>query len=201
MQGPYVDCSKPFKKTTECHECGARFKKGEEKAVIEIVDDPWATKPRIIAVHSDNEQDGSYGSCLDHLTDTSWNDHRYMECPLCERMVLMHNGWRPYFKTSGGEEICVRCYQELRLADGEPKAALENGNVPGDFYNSADISAHGWTAVSGYQGFYITGKTSAMAFCRAALKLIADGHKALINYDAMGIGSTEGYISLYAKTS
>ena len=199
MQGPYVDQSKPFKKTTVCHECDKRFKKGEPKAVIAIVDDPWATKPRIIAVHRDNETEGSYGSCLDHLTDTSWCDHRYMECPLCERMVLMHNGWRSYVKHIGDDEICVRCYQDLRLEEGEPADAFEEGKIPGDFYTSNDLSVYGWGCVPGFLGVHITGEESVNRFCQQALKLLQEGYKVLVNYDSMGIGGSEGYISLHVK--
>ncbi|MFH1628382.1 MAG: hypothetical protein ABIE47_06625 [Pseudomonadota bacterium] len=197
MQGPYTDQSKPFKKTTVCHECEKRFKKGEEKAVIEIYDDPFADKPRIVAVHTEN--DDGHGTCLDKLTDTSWADHRYMECPICERMVLMHNGWRPYFKAYGDDEICAKCYQDIVLEDGHGAKPFEAGKIPGDFFNSSDLSGHGWAQVPGFNGFFINGGDSAKRFCSQALKLIEEGHKVLVDYDSLGIGGGEGYVTMMVK--
>jgi len=200
MQGPYVDCSKPFKKTKECHECGEKFRRGDTKEIVEIVDDPWATKPRIVAFHSDNEDDN--GTCLDKMTDTSWADFRYFICAQCDRIVARQcgsDGWRSYVKILDDEEVCVRCYQELRLAEGEPADAFEAGRVPGDFYSDSDLSINGWSLVPGYHGVHITGEVSAKRFCKQALLLIKAGHKVLSNYDSMGIGGSEGYVSLYAK--
>ena len=197
MQGPYVDQSKPFKKTTVCAECDKKFKKSEAKEAVEVYDDPFAVHPRIVAFHSDN--DGGYGTCLDKMADTSWADHRYMECPACERMVLMHNGWRPYFKMDNDEKICVKCYQESRLEDGEPAETFETGKISGDFYNHADLPAHGWGNVPGFHGVFISSASSANRFCTQALKLIKEGHKVLVDYDSMGIGGGEGYVSLYCK--
>ena len=200
MQGPYVDCSKPFKKTTVCHECDKRFKKGEEKDVIEIYDDPFAVQPRIIAVHSDNEDE--HGTCLDKMTDTSWADFRYQECPVCERLVITQcpsNGWRPYFKPYGDEEICIRCYQEKILEHGHPEESFDGDRIPGDFFNQSSLSAHGWTLVPGFHGFFVNGKETTSAFCAQALKMIYEGHRILVDYDSMGIGGGEGYVSLYVK--
>ena len=200
MQGPYRDESKPFKKTTVCHECDKKFKRDEPREIVEIYDDPFATQPRIIAVHTDNED--QYGSCLDKLTDTSFADFRYFLCSHCDRMIIAQcpsNGWRSYVKHVNEAEVCVRCYQELRLAEGEPADAFEAGRVPGDFYNDSDLSINGWSLVPGYHGVYITGENSAKRFCKQALLLIKAGHKVLSTYDSMGIGGSEGYVSLYAK--
>ena len=200
MMGAYVDQSKPFKKTTVCAECDKKFKKGEAKAVVEVFDDPFAVHPRIIAFHSDN--DDGYGTCLDKMTDTSWADFRYFSCARCERIVVrqcLSNGWRSYAKIDDDEEICVKCYQDLRLEDGEPAEAFEAGKIPGDFYVSSDLSAHGWGQVPGYSNFHISSGSSAKHFCQQALKLIEEGHKVLVDYDSMGIGGGEGFVSLYAK--
>jgi hypothetical protein len=129
MQGPYRDESKPFKKTTECHECGEKFKRGEKKTNVHVYDDPFAVQPRIIAVHTENED--AHGTCLDKMTDSSWADFRYQECPRCERLVITQcpsNGWRGYFKLYGDEEICIKCYQDIILEEGH--AAEDFGPDP-----------------------------------------------------------------------
>jgi len=199
MQGPYVDCSKPFKKTTVCHECGEKFKRGESKQVVELYDDPWAQKPRIVAVHDDNED--RYGTCLDKLTDTSWADFRYKVCDHCNRLIVSQcpsNGWRSYFKLVGDEEICVRCYQEDMLENGHSAESFD-GSIPGDFFNSEDLGANDWALVPGMADVFIRGKESVERFQKTALKLIEEGTKVLVDYGAMGIGGGEGYCSLYAK--
>ncbi len=201
MQGPYVDCSKPFKKTTVCAECAVKFKKGEAKEVVEVFDDPFAAKPRIVAFHTDNDED-AYGTCLDKMTDTSWANFRYFTCAHCERIVVrqcLSNGWRSYVKSYGGEEICVKCYQDIVLEDGHAHVAFEGGKIPGDFFNSSDLSANDWAQVPGYSHAFINGKETAKRFCTAALDLIEEGHKVLVDYNSMGIGGGEGYVSLYAK--
>jgi len=200
MQGPYTDQSKPFKKTTVCHECDEKFRKGEAKEIVEIYDDPWAVKPRIIAVHSEN--DDGHGTCLDKLTDTSWADFRYQDCAICQRMVVtqcLSNGWRSYFKSYGDEQICIKCYQDIVLEDGHGAEPFEAGKIPGDFFNSSSLSAHGWAQVPGFDGFFINGGDSAKRFCAQALKLIKEGHKVLVDYGSMGIGGGEGYITMMAK--
>lgn len=205
MMGIAHDNSKPYKRTTECHECGNKFKKGESKQVLKIYDDPWADQPRIIAVHdqNDDENDRYGGTCLDKLTDTSWGDFRYFLCEECNRLIISQcpdNGWRSYkHYRDDGSEICVRCYQENILANGHDADDFKDGNIPGDFYSSQDVSSADWVLVQGMSRCYITGKESARVFIDKALELIGKGYKVLVNYDAMAIGGGEGYVSLYFK--
>lgn len=202
MMGIAHDNKKPYKRTTECHECGGKFKKGESKQILKIYDSPWADQPRTVAVH-DNNDDDRYGSCLDKMTDTSWSDFRYFLCERCNRLIIQQcpdNGWRSYKRIDdNGEEFCVRCYQEGILENGHEAAEFERGSVPGDFYNHQDISSHDWSLVQGMSHVYITGSESAKRFADRALELIDEGNKVLVNYDSMGIGGGEGYVSLYMK--
>jgi hypothetical protein len=98
-----------------------------------------------------------------------------------------------------GEEFCVRCYQENILANGHNDKEFESGHVPGDFYNEQDLSSHDWVLVQGMSHCYITGSESAKKFADRALELIDEGNRVLVDYDAMGIGGGEGYVSLYMK--
>ncbi len=202
MMGIAHDNKKPYKRTTECHECGKRFKKGESKQILKIYDSPWADEPRVIAVHDQNDDD-RHGSCLDKLTDTSWGDFRYFLCERCNRLIIQQNpdnGWRSYkMIDDNGEEFCVRCYQENILENGHEDKEFESGHVPGDFYNHQDLSSHDWVLVQGMSHVYITGTESAKRFADRALELIDEGNKVLVDYDSMGIGGGEGYVSLYMK--
>lgn len=202
MMGIIRDHKTPYKILDTRHECGEKFKRGEAKTTIEIYDDPWATKPCTVRVHTGND-DGN-GDCLDKLTDTSWASFRYQECPVCERMIVsqhLDNGWRSFFKTVDGEEICIKCYQESRLADGEPAETFEAKYVGGDFYNSSDISVNNWSLVPGYHGHFINSKESAEKFCGTALSLIQNGNKVLVDWGAQAYGGGEGYYSLYVKAN
>ena len=204
MMGIPRDHTTPYVKRDTCHECGEVFKKKEfsrgNVVEIKLYDDPWATEPCIVRVHADN--DDGHGTCLDKLTDTGWSDFRYFDCPICQRLIVsqcLDNGWRSFQKEYGDELICVKCYQEMKLEGGEESEDLENGKIPGDFFNDSDLNAHGWSLVPGMNGVHIVGKDSARSFCKAALNVISLGHKVLVNYDSMGIGGGEGYVSLYCK--
>ena len=205
MMGIAHDNKKPYKRTTECHECGERFHKGESKQILKVYDSPWADQPRTIAVHNQNyDESARYdGSCLDKLTDTSWADFRYFLCERCNRLIIQQNpdnGWRSYkMIDDNGEEFCVRCYQENILENGHEAEEFARGQVPGDFYNHQDLSSHDWVLVQGMSHVYITGKESAQRFADRALELIDEGNRVLVNYDSMGIGGGEGYVSLYIK--
>jgi hypothetical protein len=207
MQGIARDHTTPYTVKDKCHECGEKFKKHEtlksgNVVELKLYDDPWATEPCTVRVHAHN--DDGYGSCLDKLTDDSWSDFRYFDCPVCNRLVVgqcLDNGWRSYRKIYAGEEICVKCYQEIKLENGEDREIFEEGKIPGDFFNASDLNAHGWSLVPGMGDRHIDGKASAWAFCKMALTMIKKGYKVLVDYDSMGIGGGEGYVSLYCKSS
>lgn len=201
MMGIAHDNSKPYKRTTECHECGEKFKKGESKQILKIYDDPWALEPRVIAVHDQNDDD-RYGSCLDKMSDTGWADFRYFLCEHCNRLIISQcpdNGWRSYqHVTESGEVICVKCYQDDVLANGNRREDFED-SVPGDFFNHQDLSSYNWVLVPGMSRVYITGQDSRKRLANRAAGLFDKGFKVLCNYDALGIGGGEGYVSLYYK--
>lgn len=205
MLGTPYNTKKPYKKLSECHECGERLQKHEtlsSGAVVklEIYDDPWAEKPSTVKIHTEN--DDGHGSCLEKLTDTSWADFRYFVCEECSRLVARqcgYNGWRLYVKIVGDEEICVACYHRIRLAGGEPRETFENGRLSGDFYSEADMANYGYKEHLSYSNYHITGEKSANLVCKEALALIDKGAQVLINYDSMGIGGGEGYVTLWIK--
>jgi hypothetical protein len=199
MMGRYIDLTSPKTCLDSCHECGEEFK-DEGRIQLEIYDDPFATEPRIVAVHTENNDD--YGTCLDKLTDTSWGDFRYFTCDHCGRLVARQcgfNGWRSYVKEVDGEEWCIKCYHEDRLRDGEPREKFEDGKIPGDFYSQVDLEDQGWKPVVSYHGFHIATDLSVKQLTGAALNLFDQGLKVLVDYGSMAYGGGEGYVSLYTK--
>jgi transcription elongation factor Elf1 len=201
MMGIPYDTKKPYKKLNECHECGEKFKRGQKTVKLEVYDDPWQAEASIIKVHVGN--DDGHGDCLDKLSDTSWADFRYFHCEVCGRLIISqcpYNGWRSYVKESNrGEEICVACYQKQVLENGNDIEVFKRGQVPGDFFNSSELSSYNWNLVQGFEGLHITGKDSAKRLCDKARELADKGFKVLVDYDSMGIGGGEGYCSLYYK--
>ncbi len=203
MHGVYVDLTTPKKCTDTCHECGEAFKsRGKLSGIfIELYDDPFAIEPRIVKLHNRNDQGG--GTCLDKLTDTGWADFRYFTCDCCGRLVARqcgYNGWRSYVKIVGDEERCIKCYQEDRLENGEPREAFDDGRIPGDFYSEADLEDHGWEPVGSLQNYYINSAERIAWFLSGVANSRREGRKVLVNYNSsMAYGDIEGYISLYSK--
>jgi hypothetical protein len=209
MQGIPRDYKTPFTELKKCYECGESFHKDEtlksgKVVTLKIFNDPWASSPCTVRVHSANNE-GQHGTCLDKLTDTSWADFRYFLCDeCCNRLIISQcpsNGWRSYKQIdNAGRDICVKCYQDNILENGHDADDLKRNNIPGDFYNESDISINNWSLVQGMSDCRIAGSESAENFMAKARELAAVGNKVLINYGAMGIGGGEGYVSLYIKS-
>jgi hypothetical protein len=206
MMGIPYDTKKPYTKTKECHLCGETFKKHEtlkSGAVIKlkIYDDPWASEPSNVRVHAANED--NYGSCLDKLTDPSWGDFGYFVCADCGRTIIRqcpYNGWRSYVKiVDDYEEICVACYQANVLTNGMDRESFERGTIPGDFFDEKELSNYDWSLVQGKDSIRIADSDSAKKLCAEIIEIMDKGYKALINYDSMAIGGSEGYVSVYYK--
>ena len=200
MMGVYVQ-QVPFINRQDCHQCGEKIKRGQEFQELSIYNDPWLTKPSTIRVHTGNDDD-NHGDCLDMLLDTSWGDFRYFACAACHRTIIRQcpsNGWRSYVKERDGKEICVKCYQDEVLANGEIIEAFEGGRIPGDFYNEWDIRGNGWKPIDKLGNFFFSGSESAKRFCDSAIGLINQGKKVLVDYDSIAITGEEGYVSLFVK--
>jgi len=205
MMGIPYNTKRAYKKLNTCHECGEKFKKSEtlksgKAAILHIYDDPWATEPSLVKVHSANES--NCGTRLDKLTDTSWADFRYFTCETCERLIISqcpYNGWRSYRHiTENGAEICAKCYQDDILKNGQPSGAFDN-RIPGDFFETGAIVRAGYEIVPGFNNVFINNAASLKRFCDKAKSLITSGHFVVTDYESMGIGGSEGYVSLYSK--
>ena len=160
-----------FVNKKECHQCGETFRKGEKKMGLTIFDSPWQKDGSTVCVHTGND-DGKHGDCLDMLLDTSWRDFRYFACAACHRTIIRQcpsNGWRSYVKERDGKEICVKCYQDQVLANGEIIEAFEDGRIPGDFYNEWDIKSNGWKPIDKLGNFFFSGSEGAKRFCDSAI--------------------------------
>jgi hypothetical protein len=179
-----------------CQECWAPL--GRQAFVeVEVFDSPWQKGATKIKVHAD--------PCHDRLTDTSWGDFRYFHCEACSRMIIRQcpsNGWHSYVRvTEEGEEICLRCYEADLFENGCKRETFARNEIPGMFFNRGDLEEHGFEKVPGFCNIKIVDKDSAKRFCTRALKIIDEGGKVAVDYEAMAIGGLEGYVTLWQKPS
>jgi hypothetical protein len=137
-------------------------------------------------------------------TDLHTGDFQFFECLDCQRLICEQNprnGWHIQYRLANGEKVCLRCYEAMIVKGGMPLAGLESGKVEGMFFSgdNRELLAAGYTLEEGYYNFFICSKERADQYCRHAIALILAGHQVVNAYESMGIGGSEGYVSMYFK--
>ncbi|MEI8172713.1 MAG: hypothetical protein WCH07_04415 [Deltaproteobacteria bacterium] len=184
-----------------CRECYEPMNLNDPFVKVTLFDSPFNKEGHEEAFHVENGENG-YDSCYDRLTDTGWADFRYFECPGCLRMVCRQNprnGWHVQIREIGDEDFCLRCYEEEVFEKGIDRESFEDGKISGMFLNDSDLTAAGFVEVDGFMNVHITSKQAADYYCKEALRLIDEGFKVVTNYERMGIGGIEGYVSMWIK--
>jgi len=183
-----------------CNECGEVIRRNEDYTTLEVYDSPW-DKPKEIYVHVDNELNDYGISCREALYDEHWADFRYFDCPMCDRTIIRQcptNGWHSYVRiTDEGEEICLRCYEEEILEHGIPREKFEQHTIAGMFFNQEELRNKGWEQV--IWRTFLHSKASVQTYCEEAIQYIDDGYKVITDYERLGLGGGEGYVSLWVK--
>ena len=184
-----------------CNECGEAIKRNEDYTTIDVYDSPWGSS-KTIYVHVDNELSADYGiSCEQALYDEHWADFRYFDCPMCSRIIIRQcpsNGWHSYVQiTDEGEEICMRCYEEEILEHGIPREKFEQHTVAGMFFNQEELRKNSWERV--IWDTFLRSEASVAAYCQEAIKYIDQDYKVITDYERLGLGGGEGYVSLWVK--
>lgn len=179
---------------------------------IELFDCPFDDEPHRAWVHTDERIaakvcPGDYGgrTCNELILDSWFTDFNYFECDHCGRTVCVRNpsnGWRTQGRiTDDGEEICLRCYEEMILENGVEREKVERGEIPGMFFshgNPEPLDA-GCTEVEGFQDYFVQTKDQANCLCQKVLELMDAGQKVVIGYERLAIGGLEGYVSVFSK--
>ena len=189
-----------------CEECGLEGARGNMYK-LELYDTPWEDKPRIAYVHKKlparlkrDDYLKYMESCEELVEDTGWADFRYFTCQVCYRQVCRQNpanGWHSQVRVVGDEELCLKCYEEHILDNGVEREEFEEGHLPGMFFsgdNHEPLDA-GYECIM--DNVFIGDPKPVIA---KALELIDRGHKVVIGYESMGIGGSEGAVSLFAKS-
>lgn len=127
-------------------------------------------------------------------------------CEACQRQVCTQNpanGWHTQYRShSDRGEICLRCYQDEVLKNGQPRSDFEGDQIRGGMFFSSgnrEALAAGFKEANEFQDFYVTGRADAGKYNRHALALIDAGTQIVTAYERMAIGGLEGYITMLAK--
>jgi len=178
---------------------------------VEVYDNPYSNSAETIYVCPSDlppQDERSYLSypednCYSRLFDTSWADFRYFVCEICGRTVCRQNprnGWHSQYRVmDDGTEICLKCYEEMILESGCEREKFAAYKIPGMFLDEDDVIAHGYKPVFGFCHYFINSQETVKKLCRRALELIDKGYKVVVGYESMGIGGSEGYVTLYVK--
>ena len=186
----------------QCYECGDVIRRGGDHTTLEVYDSPFDEKPKTIHVHVDNKIQEDCGiSCEQALYDEHWADFRYFDCPMCDRTIIRQcpsNGWHSYVRiTDDGEEICLRCYEEDVLEHGIAREKFEQHNVAGMFFNQEELRKRDWERV--IWDMFLRSEASVAQYCQEAIHYIDQGYKVVTDYERLGLGGGEGYVSLWIK--
>ena len=192
----------------ECYECENPIildpkQENITYTTMEVYDSPFDENGKTIYLHLGN--DDGYGDCLSKLEDTSWADFRYFYCESCDREIIRQNpknGYMSFIRDLESDfqeiiEVCLKCYEEEIIKNGIPKSKFEQKQIAGMF--APDAEKNGYQAVDGFQSYFINNQESIEKYCNKAMELIDNGYKVLNDYERLGIGGGEGYITMFAK--
>ena len=98
--------------------------------------------------------------------------------------------------------MCLRCYQDEILENGQPRSDFEGEEMGGGMFFSwgnREAKAAGFEEVEDFRDFYITNLASVLRYNSQALRLIDDGAQVITAYERMAIGGLEGYVTMLAR--
>ena len=186
-------CKERWEDWVECGEC-CTVVPGKCTTDVEMWDTPWEDEPAVRPICA---------VCMSvgRLEDESWSDFRYFTCDQCSRFICRQNpanGWHTQVRmVNECEEVCLRCYQEDILKNGVSKDQLEQGQLPGMFFNVGELEGLGFECAERW--VLIQREEQAKVLADKALMLMNDDKIVVIGFESMAIGGLEGYVSLYWK--
>jgi len=175
-----------------CWWCGEEVNPGDS-VEVELYDSPFDTAPRVLTVHT---------QCADQLTDSYYTSFWYCYCSWCGRLICYRNpsnGWHEHFRIVVDEYVCLRCYEERILADGQPEEDFEGDGIHGGMffsYGNPEPLEQGYIEVT---TMFIGGPTHARKYNELARKLIAEGNQVITCYERLAIGGLEGTVTMMYK--
>lgn len=141
--------------------------------------------------------------CRDQSEDPGWSDFFWHYCDGCYRYVCYRNprnGWMGQFRlVNDCEELCLRCYEESVLADGQEEEDFAGDVIKGGmFFNrgNPELMDAGYECL---KEAFIGGGGAALAYNQEARGYIAQGYQLVTAFESMSIGGLEGSIELWGK--
>jgi hypothetical protein len=176
---------------SECLMCGKPARASQTRHAYET---PWQDEPT-----------AKY-FCSDDCGDTYMYEEpfAYFWCDECDREICEQNpqnGWHIQYREYDGRTVCLRCYQELILENGVEREKLEEGQIPGMFFDWGNREAlkEGYREVPGFTGFFVNSQEKVDDFRNKALEFMDRGYRVVIGYESLAIDGSEGYVTLMAK--
>lgn len=158
-------------------------------------DSPWDEEPRWHFYCGEE--------CQEHSEDSSYSSWSYQYCDHCERYIVERcpsNGWHEYFRyTDDDEAICLRCYEEDIVANGQPDTDFDGATIGGGMFFSGGNPE---LVEAGYERLtkaFIDGGNAAYCYNDMARAYLRQGYQLVTAFESMAIGGLEGSIELWGK--
>ena len=201
--------------TVECYEC-ERERPKDATYEYELYDTPWDDVGTTAYLctdefgHAEVERENGrevfesweyYESCEEVLKDSGWSSFRYFDCVECDRTICEQdpkNGYHQQYRINDIEEyeqVCLQCFQDQILRYGISRDSVENGELSGLFFQRGKLDD--WDKVIDYKR--IDDSETKQEVLDDIYTWMDEDYKVAIDYERMGIGCLEGYISVYRK--
>ena len=127
-------------------------------------------------------------------------DFAYFECPRCGRIICEQNpknGYHVQCKFIEDEDgyVCNSCYETQLLEIGSSRKKLENYELDGLFLDNEDL--YEFEELQNIPSF-VNG-SNLKHVCDLILETVKPEEVFLIQYNRLGLGGGEGYITVYKK--
>lgn len=179
-------------KLVECDETGIKIY-DSLSCQYDMWERPFDKEPARMHFINEHAYDCYYG----HVYG---KDFRYFECCKCGRVICEQNpsnGWHVQYRSwdDGYGKICLKCYEGHIIEHGIDIGRLKN-DIPGMFLGDDEAIERGWIKDKDY--FVNYGNEAWVK--EEIMKLYNAGNKILITYFSLGMGGSEGTISVFYKS-
>lgn len=160
---------------------------------FETYDTPYSEEPEIRYYISYDGIDGLMGRIYSR-------DFAYFECEKCGRVICEqnpNNGYHVQFKwiEDLDGKVCNSCYEKQLLDIGSSRKKLENYELDGLFLDNEDL--YEFEELKNIPSF--VNSENLKHVCELILETVKPEEVFLIQYNALGLGGGEGYITVYKK--
>lgn len=160
---------------------------------LDVYDTPWDGTPREV------------NFCCEKCEESylSPGDFNYYECEDCGRLVCYQNprnGWHTQFRNHAEHGfVCLQCYEKHILEEGQPEEDFHDGQIKGGMFfdvGNPEPKTKGWIEE---KTWFIGSSMKAKEYCAEAMELIAEGCRVLTAFEKLGIGGSEGTVTMMVK--